>query len=178
MIAMRIGTIGLDRLAAYARKFPSRARRVWYYVARKYRDELREVVTSGGGAHSVPKWAPLSSLTRALRRRTIPGGVLARADNIVMYRRGQTQIIGWRSSLAPYAEPFQVAARRGWRPDERRLLLAIARASRPLSRVVHAWLARGYMRPARPTIEPFARGHVLPTLAARVAQRLDKVLAS
>ena len=176
MITMRMRVVGLDRLRDLARAFPSKARRVWYYIARKYRDELRDAVASQGGLHGVPKWSKPASLTRALRRRNTVGGVLARRENIVMFRRGSAQQIGWRSSLAPYAEALQTAERRGWSAHERAKLRAISRKVPRMRRLISSALSAGYSRPARPVIEPFAR-HVQATISARVAERIDKVLA-
>lgn len=76
--------------------------------------KFTQVVAGGGGVNGVPKFKDFAAFTKELRAaRGIAsrpmGGVLANKRNVVAFKRGGWQIIGWPDRLAEWAVNFQDA---------------------------------------------------------------------
>ena len=89
-------------------------RRSFGRACKGLRDKFRKVVTHAGGVEGVPKFKDFEAFTnelRAKRNKHDPmGGRLALKSNIVAYKIGNKQIIGWPNWLEKYAKNFQDGA--------------------------------------------------------------------
>lgn len=107
--------ISAGEIAAWAKKnsalMPGIVRRSMGSAAGILRGQLRKVMRSGGGAFGVPLFAPYDGFTVSYRdvfgKRGKMGGVLAESKRIVMYRRGEYQVIGWPDAMERLANSFQ-----------------------------------------------------------------------
>lgn len=133
-------------------QFPNEMRRANGRAASIVRGKLRSVMKSGGGTNGVPGFVSLHALTVTLRNgRTDAGGKLADSRSIVMFRRGNAQVVGWPGSLAGFASAFQESQTREMVKDE------ICHLYRN-SGWTHDRIDRTFARPARPVVDPLMRG--------------------
>lgn len=109
--------VSYKSLEAWAKKNGIDEKRLW---RRSYgracnglKAKFKKIMSHGGGVEGVPKFKDFEAFTTELRtatNRTSPmGGVLADKRNIVAYKRGDTQYIGWPDRLAEWAVNFQDA---------------------------------------------------------------------
>ena len=94
---------GVDEKKLWARSYGRAIRNI--------KSKFSKVIRKGGGVEGVPKFKSFEAFTNELRAatgRTTPmGGVLANKANIIAYKRGNTQYIGWPDRLAEWAVKFQ-----------------------------------------------------------------------
>lgn len=94
---------GVDEKKLWARSYGRAIRNI--------KSKFGKVIRNGGGVEGVPKFKDFESFTNELRaatgRSTPMGGVLANKANIIAYKRGNTQYIGWPDRLAEWAVKFQ-----------------------------------------------------------------------
>lgn len=78
------------------------------------RSKLQKIMAHGGGVEGVPKFKDFEQFTKELRaatgRSTPMGGILSQKKQIVAYKRGNTQYIGWPDRLAAWADFFQAGS--------------------------------------------------------------------
>lgn len=175
VVALELRREDTRRIARLASEWPREARRAHAAVAAIYRNKLGSALESQGGKYGVPRFAPPSRVTRALRWRNTVGGVLTRRESVVRYRRGDAQVIGWPDGLEPYATPFQTSETRDFTRDERRSLWARMRARGVAPAKIREALDR-YVRPARPVIQPFGE-YVAREWPSTLARRLEAMIA-
>lgn len=96
------------RVRELARLFPAEVARASARAGAAYRGRMRALMRAGGGLHGVPRFAPLSQLSIALRGRRLPGGKLAAPAAIQLraFSAGGFQV-GWLSALDGWSVPFQ-----------------------------------------------------------------------
>jgi hypothetical protein len=101
-------TDAAERVKALAQLFPAEIRKASARAGAAYRGRMRAIMRAGGGIHGVPRFAPLSQLSIALRGRHLPGGKLAAPAAIQLraFSAGGFQV-GWLSALDGWGVPFQ-----------------------------------------------------------------------
>lgn len=139
------------RLKSLCARFPQFVRRAAGRSASIARARLRRVMRTGGGTDGVPVFAAYDPTTVAwhfggkVKKSNRLGGTLSSSSSIVMFRRGEEQIIGWPDYLAPWASAFQNSERYTLTKSQRRLFHTCGRQDVPAE----------YNRAARPVIAPF-----------------------
>ena len=143
-------------LARLERETPRTFRAAHAAAAKHARNRLRKALRMGGGMYGVPKFAAHHQMTTLLHPGRQMLGILADKNNIVMYRKGDGQVIGWvdggngTGNLTAWASAVQGAARYEFEGWQKR---ALHRNYRALDGYT---IPSYYDRPARPVIGPFA----------------------
>lgn len=177
MIQIALEVTGESRryLAHLERETPRTFRAAHAAAARHARNRLRKVMRQAGGAYGVPSFAPRHQMTTLMRPGSKPGGKLAEKQAIVMFKRGEGQVVGWVDRVAQWASCYQGAARYEFEARQR---AALHRRYKALNGYhIPTW----YDRPARRVIEPFAAqlAHDFPIMVIdeferAVARRMKK----
>ena len=168
-------------LAQLERETPRTFRAAVNAASNHARNRLRKVLREGGGHYGVPKFAAHHQMTTLLHPGRQMLGILADKNNIVKYRKGDGQVIGWvdgangTGNLAGWASSMQGAARYEFKEWQKS---ALHRNNRALDGYQ---IPAYYDRPARPVIDPFAAhlqrrfpGMVLGEFNKAVESRLKK----
>lgn len=174
-VALEFSGESKRHLARLERETPRTFRAAHAAAATRAQNRLRKVLRMGGGLYDVPKFAAHHQMTTLLHPGRQMLGMLADKQNVVKFRKGEGQVIGWVDRLSAWASAVQGAARyefEGWQKS------ALHRSYRALDGYQ---IPAYYDRPARSVIDPFAAhlqrefpGMVLVAFNKAVERRLKK----
>lgn len=137
-------------MARLERETPRTFRAAHAAAATRAQNRLRKVMRMEGGKYGVPTFAPRHEMTKRMRPNTPFGGKLSEKAQIVKYRKGGGQVIGWVDRLSEWASAFQGHQRYEFQPWQRSFF---HRKHRSLDGYR---IPTYYDRPARRIIDPFA----------------------
>lgn len=138
-------------LARLERETPRTFRAAHAAAATRAQNRLRKLMRVKGGMYGVPKFAERHELTGMLWPERKFGGMLSEKAQIVKYRKGDGQVIGWVDRLAEWASAHQGPLRYEFEPWQKSYFHRKAGA-----RLKGYKIPAYYSRPARPVIDPFA----------------------
>lgn len=172
MVAVSLEFTGESKrtLAALERETPITFRAALAGAATRVQNRLRKVMRVAGGVYGVPKFAPRSEMTLLMRPGSKPGGILADKGNILKWRKGDGQMIGWVDRLAAWASGIQGASRYEFQDWQKSMLHRNYPALKAFK------IPEYYERPARMVIDPFAE-HVSGEFAELVRERYEVLCA-
>jgi len=163
-------------LAQLERETPKTFRAALNAASNHARNRLRKILREGGGHYGVPRFAAHHPMTTLLHPGCRMFGLLANKYNIVRYRKGDGQVIGWvdggngTGNLSGWASSMQGAARYEFIEWQKSALHRNNPALKGYK------IPSYYDRPSRPVIDPFA-AHLQRSFPSMVLGEFNKAVA-